>query len=258
MTARRVALVAVGLPLAAVALLGAQVVYASRVDRPDLHPTYEVATGVDVPGSGPPLRLVVLGDSTAAGVGSPTIEGSLPALIAERVAGALHRSVDVVGHGVSGARTADILDEQVPLLTDTPADVLVISVGSNDVTHVTPPWTLARRTTELLTAAREAVPGTPVVLAGIPLFEGTPRLPVPLRWIVIAYARPLRNAQRTAALEVPGVRYADIARDASPRFRGVPDAMSADGYHPSPVGYGFWADAIAAEVTAAVGAVRRS
>lgn len=253
MNARRVVVgTAVGVPLAAVALLGAQAYYASTVDRPDLEPAYEVTTRVDVPGGAAPLRLVVLGDSLAAGVGSPTVDGSLPALIAERVAPALGRPVLVTGHGVSGARTDDTLSEQVPLLAGTPADVVVIVVGSNDVTHVTPPWVLRRQTSELLDEAREAAAGAPVVLAGIPLFGGADRLPLPLRWVVMAYAKPLRGTQREAAVEAEGVRYVDIARDASPRFRGVPDAMSADGYHPSPVGYGFWADAIAPEVTAAV------
>ncbi|MBA3586444.1 MAG: SGNH/GDSL hydrolase family protein, partial [Chloroflexi bacterium] len=37
----------------------------------------------------------------------------------------------------------------------------------------------------------------------------------------------------------------------SPRFEGRPEATSSDGFHPSPIGYGFWADAIAPAVVAA-------
>lgn len=239
---------AVGVPLTAVALLGAQVYYAATVDRPDLEPTYEVETQVEAPGDGAPLRMVVLGDSLAAGVGAPTEGSALPTLVAERVASTLGRPVAVLGHGVSGARTEAVRVGQVPMLADEPADVVVVVVGSNDVTHLTPPWTLRRQTALLLDEAREAADGAPIVLAGIPLFGGADRLPLPLRWVVMAYARPLRAVQRHAALDAEGVRYVDIARDASPRFRGVPDAMSDDGYHPSPVGYGFWADAIAPEV----------
>lgn len=239
---------AVGLPLTAVALLGAQVYYAATVARPDLEPTYEIETSVDARGDAPTLRLVVLGDSLAAGVGAPTVDGALPTLIAERVAPALGRPVAVLGHGVSGARTDEVRTAQVPMLGDEPADVVVIVIGSNDVTHLTPPWTLRRQTAELLAEARAAADGAPIVLAGIPLFGGADRLPLPLRWVVMAYAKPLRATQREAALDADGVRYVNIARDASPRFRGVPDAMSADGYHPSPVGYGFWADAIAPAV----------
>jgi lysophospholipase L1-like esterase len=30
----------------------------------------------------------------------------------------------------------------------------------------------------------------------------------------------------------------------------VPEATSSDGFHPSPIGYGFWADAIAPAIVA--------
>lgn len=249
MRARTLVAVGLGVPVAAAALLGTQIYLTTRAERPDLDPAYEVEATV---GAGDdPLRLTVLGDSTAAGVGSPTREGALPVLIAERVAAMLQRPVHVIGHGASGARTADTRAEQVPLLEAGDPDAVVIAVGSNDVTHITPPWVLRRQTRELLAAARAAA-GAPVVLAGIPLFEGASALPQPLRSVVVAYSGPLRDAQREAARAVEGARLVEIAREASPRFRGVPEAMSPDGYHPSPVGYGFWADAIAPEVVAAV------
>ena len=56
----------------------------------------------------PVLELAVLGDSTVAGVGSPTEAETLAVLVAQRVADALGRPVHVVGHGVSGARTATV------------------------------------------------------------------------------------------------------------------------------------------------------
>jgi lysophospholipase L1-like esterase len=42
----------------------------------------------------------------------------------------------------------------------------------------------------------------------------------------------------------------DLAAEASPRFLDTPEATSSDGFHPSPIGYGFWADALAPAVTA--------
>ena len=202
-------------------------------------------------GDGPPLRLRVLGDSTAAGVGAPTEAGSLPVQLAERVGAALERRVAVTGYGVSGARTADVLTEQLPLVADLGTDVLVIVVGSNDVTHLTPPWSLDDRTARMLRAATEL--GAPVVLGGIPRFSGATALPEPLRTTVDLTAYPLRAAQERAAAEIDDVVFVNIATQASPRFRGVPEAMSEDDFHPSPVGYGFWADALAVGVLEALG-----
>jgi lysophospholipase L1-like esterase len=86
------------------------------------------------------------------------------------------------------------------------------------------------------------------VLAGTPRFHANPIIPEPLRTFVDRYSGLLRGQQRSAVEGVPGVRFVDLAAEASPRFIGVPEATSVDGFHPSPIGYGFWADALAPAV----------
>jgi lysophospholipase L1-like esterase len=193
-----------------------------------------------------PLELIVLGDSTAAGVGSPKPEQSLAVLVADRVADRLGRRVHVVSKGMSGARTATVLADQVPLLEAAKPDVVLIVIGANDVTHVTAPWTMRRQTAALVEAARKAG-HAPVVIGGIPQFRTVPALLQPLRWVTGEYASVLREVQRRAASQT-GAAYVDIAALASPRFVGRPESMSSDGFHPSPIGYGFWADALAPAV----------
>lgn len=195
-----------------------------------------------------PLELRVLGDSTAAGVGTAAADEALPSLIAERVARRTGRAVHVVGHGVSGARTADVTTEQLPKVDG--ADVIVIAIGSNDVIHLNRPGHMRRQTAELLTEATAA--GVPVVLGGIPRFYGVGALAQPLRAITDGYAAVLRDVQRDVAQPADNVTFVDIAALASPRFLGVPESMSSDEFHPAPVGYGFWADALAPAVEAAV------
>ncbi|MBA2317093.1 MAG: SGNH/GDSL hydrolase family protein [Euzebyales bacterium] len=251
---RRLGLALLGAPFAFLGLLVVQGLLAARAEYLPTEPDYRIDTHVvpdgDGEGSGSaaqqqpaPLRMVVLGDSTAAGVGSPTLDTSLPVLIAQRVADQLGRPVAVTGLGSSGAVTRDVVEHQVPAVADLAPDVVVAVVGSNDVTHGTPPWRLRDDVADLRAAVGDAT-DAPLVLAGIPLFGSADALGQPLRWVVDAYASVLRDVQRAAAA-ANGVPFVEIARDASPRFRGVPEAMSSDGFHPAPVGYGFWADAIA-------------
>jgi lysophospholipase L1-like esterase len=245
---------AAGLPLAFVALLAVQAGMATRGqylpahfgDRVDatLEPTDGAAGGAT-------LRMVMLGDSTVAGIGSPTTDGTLPVQTAQRVADANGRPVSVTGLGVSGARTADIAREQIPLVGDD-VDVLVIVIGSNDTTHATPWWRLDDETREMIDAARRAAPGAAIVLGGVPLFGSADALAQPLRWVVDQYAKPLRRVQQRVAAE-QDITFVNIAVEASPRFRGVAEAMSTDGFHPAPVGYGFWADALTVGVVDALG-----
>lgn len=245
---------AVGVPLAFVGLLAAEAVMAARGEYAPSDPGYMVEATVE-PSTGAeptqgPLRVVMLGDSTVAGLGAPTEEESLPVQTAQRVADLLSRPVAVRGLGVSGARTFDVASSQIPLIDD--ADVVVIVIGSNDVTHATPPWRFDEQTRDMLAAAVERS-GGPVVLGGIPLFGSATALAQPLRAVVDAYAKPLRGIQAKTAANTPGVTFVNIAELASPRFRGVPDAMSDDGFHPAPVGYGFWADALAPAIATAAG-----
>lgn len=237
--------------LAFVILIGVELVLLSRREFLPSDPGYVVDARVEPSAdpAGEVLRLAVLGDSTVAGVGSPTEESSLPVLIAQRVADATRRPVQVTGFGVPGARTATLTSDQLPRV-ESGFDVLVLVIGSNDATHATPWAELGRGTAEMLRTALGAA--THVVLAGTPRFVGAEVIPEPLRTMVDRYAGVLRGEQRVAAEAAAGVRFVDIAADASPRFEGRPEAFSADGFHPSPVGYGFWADAISDGVVASL------
>lgn len=234
-----------------VGVIAVEFVLLSRREYLPSDPGYVVDTRVEprAGASGRAVRLAVLGDSTVAGVGSLTEAESLAALIAERVGEATGRAVQVTGFGVSGARTASLTADQLPLV-DGAFDAVVLVIGSNDATHATPWWTLRSQTVEML--ERATALGVPVVLAGTPRFSGTEIIPEPLRTMVDRYSGVLRGEQRAAVEAVPGARFVDLAADASPRFSGVPEATSSDGFHPSPVGYGFWADAISPAVVAAL------
>ena len=196
------------------------------------------------------LRLVVLGDSQVAGVGTSSVDDALPAQLAGLVAEELARPVELAWTGWSGARTDDVTQLQVPRRAHAPADVVVVVVGANDATHLTPPWRMAERTTRMLTTAR-SVFDAPVVLAGVPAFTA-PLLRQPLRAAADAYADVLRERQRAAATHVEDVVYVDVARRVSPTVASDPAAISGDGFHPSGAGYRLLAQQLSATVVSVV------
>lgn len=197
-------------------------------------------------GDGPArVRLAVLGDSTVAGVGADGPEGTLPVLVAARVAARLGAPVAVRGFGVAGARTADVAAEQAARLARAgwAWDAAAVVVGSNDATHALAPWRIRGLTREALGAVGAAA-GAPVLLGGIPEFHTVPAVPPPLRRVLGFHADVLRHRQRAGAGDL-SVPFVDIRAEASPRFLGRPETMSPDGFHPSPEGYRLWADALA-------------
>jgi lysophospholipase L1-like esterase len=201
------------------------------------------------------LRMVVLGDSTTAGVGVERAEDSLPYLVACLVAEAEGRSVHVVSYGWAGARAADLQRQQLPRAIEpirasetesflAGADIVAIVIGSNDATHSTPPGRFRASLRAVLEGVRATAPSARVVLAGIPAFRGALRGIEPLIFLADQYARLLRPISREEA-ERAGAAYADLARDVPPRIRGRTDVLSEDQFHPSAVGYAAWAEVIA-------------
>ncbi|MEV1144365.1 GDSL-type esterase/lipase family protein, partial [Micromonospora sp. NPDC049799] len=88
----------------------------------------------------PPLRLVLLGDSSALGVGvdrlDDTIGGQLANLLAEGPTG---RQVHLSSVGVSGSRSTDLATQVARALLGERPDVAVILIGANDATTLRRP-----------------------------------------------------------------------------------------------------------------------
>lgn len=204
---------------------------------------------------GPRLRLVVLGDSTTAGVGVEGAEDSLPYQLARRVADRRRRDVHVVSYGWAAARVADVARDQLPralrpLRGDATepflagADVVALVIGANDATHRTPPRRFRADLRTVLEAVRLANPRAEVVLAGIPAFRGALRAVEPLIFLADQYARLLRRVGRDEASRA-GVAYADLATEVPRRVEPGTSFLAVDRFHPSAAGYGVWADVIA-------------
>jgi len=238
-------------------VVGIQLLRLRRMKFLPLHPGFEI-DHVVAPESGPMLgdrlRLVVLGDSTTAGVGVDRPEHALPHLIAQRVADAERREVHVVNYGWAGARVCHLVSEQLPraLRPLRPedeegfldgADLVAVVIGANDATHRTRPASFRADLRATLEAIRAAAPHARVVHAGIPTFRGALRTLEPLMFITDHYARLLRPISRVET-ERAGVAYADLARDVPPRIRGRADVLASDRFHLSAIGYAAWADVI--------------
>lgn len=236
---RRLGQAAAGVAVGLVVVLAAEIQVART--RPKLPPAPPLRLDGAVAGHlpDPPVRLVWVGDSTAAGVGASTAEASVP----HQVAVALGRRVHLTVLAGSGARVADVLADQLPGVAALHPDVVFVSVGANDTVHLTPAGDFGQTYRRLL----DGLAGVDrVVLLGVPDMGSPPRFLQPLRAIVGWRGRALDSRVRAAAGDRHGVHYVDIAGRTGPAMRQDPDRyFSADGYHPGDAGYRLWADAVA-------------
>jgi lysophospholipase L1-like esterase len=201
-------------------------------------PGFELDRTVGRSGSRRPLRMVWLGDSTACGQGVHDADDALPL----RVAAGLDRPVEVRVLARGSARAADVLRDQVPRLEGIAPDVVLVTVGANDASHLTSRRRFARRYRELVRRLPDA---TTTVLLGVPDMGGAiPRHVQPLLAFSEWRGRCLDGEIRRIARDA-GAVYVDIAGQTGPAFRRYRERLYAeDRYHPDEAGYRLWAEAV--------------
>ncbi len=200
--------------------------------------------------AGPALRLAVLGDSAAAGLGADSATDTPAVLIAQRLAEESRRPVHLLNVAVVGARTAD-LGPQIDRVEDFRPDGAVVLIGANDVTHAVPPSTSVRSLDQAVRRLRAL--DAEVIVGTCPDLGTIRPLPQPLRAIGRRWSRQLAAAQMITSVEAGG-RAVSLGSLLGPEFdRSPDDYFSADRFHPSSLGYRRLAEVIVPSVCAALG-----
>ncbi|MGW4871233.1 SGNH/GDSL hydrolase family protein [Streptomyces chartreusis] len=200
-----------------------------------------------------PLRLTMLGDSTAAGQGVHRAGQTPGALLASGLAAVAERPVVLRNVALPGARSDD-LDRQVALILSDPAltpDVCVIMIGANDVTNRMPATRSVRHLSSAVRRLRTA--GAEVVVGTCPDLGTIEPVQQPLRWLARRASRQLAAAQTIGAVEQGG-RTVSLGDLLGPEFEANPrELFGPDNYHPSAEGYATAAMAVLPTVCATLG-----
>lgn len=217
-----------------------------RYAQPDLR----LAMRASVGGNGAQsLRLVLLGDSTALGVGvervTETVGGQLATLLADAPGG---RRVELSSVAVSGSRSSDLGIQVARALVGIRPDVAVVLVGGNDAIHFGRPNEAAEHLAAAVRRLRAV--GVAVVVGTTPDLGAARAFPPPLRQLVGWQGRRLARAQAAATESAGGVPV-DLAEQTGAVFRADAGTYCHDGYHPSADGYRVWAHALLPAVTEA-------
>jgi acyl-CoA thioesterase I len=199
----------------------------------------EPAGPAPAPTAAPRPRVVVLGDSIAAGFGLRR-EESFPARLQERIDREGLR-FEVVNAGVSGDTSAGGL-RRLDWALDGDVRVVVIELGGNDGLRGLPPEELRKNLTAIIRAARERHLG--VLLCGM---EAPPNAGA-------AYASAFRDAY-TAVARDEGVPLVRFVLDG---VAGVESLNQQDGIHPNAQGARMVADLVWPKLAPILDAVSRA
>jgi len=196
-------------------------------------------------GNGPLLQLLILGDSSAAGVGvaeqRDALSGHLTRALAAQC-GARVRWQLLARSGVNSAQCLQLLEREAPA----PADVAVVILGVNDVVDQVPSARAVAAREAIANRLRNAHGVAHVVFAPLPPVHRFPGLPQPLRWVAGADARRHDAAVAHWAAGRVDVSHVPIV---VPLDRGV---MADDGFHPGEPVYRVCGLALAEHIATAV------
>lgn len=194
--------------------------------------------GVCGAGPGEPLRLLAIGDSIIDGVGVGHMDQALPTRFAHALSAELGHPVRWRIDGQSGIDIEGLL-RRIDSLDAGPADVILISIGVNDVTGLSSARHWRDSVDALLDRLQTAWPSARVLFAGLPPMSRFPLLPQPLRFTLGWRAETLDSIAAVICRERPGVCHIPTVIDSRVH------TFSEDGYHPSGESCAAWARELA-------------
>jgi acyl-CoA thioesterase I len=183
------------------------------------------------------VHLVALGDSTAAGVGAAR-GGGYPDQLASR----LRReglSVGLTNLGVSGARTADVVQGQLKRAIAAQPTLVTLGIGTNDLWRGTSLESFGEDLDRI--ARRLKQTGAPVVVCNLPDLALAPVAKLVPSSLYEGRIEPFNDVIAQVAAR-HGLHVVDLYGASREYIPTHPQFFSGDGFHPSEAGYTQWAE----------------
>jgi len=187
-------------------------------------------------GKGTPLRVLVLGDSSAAGVGVDTQDEALAGQLAAQLADRFQVTWELIAKtGATTKSHTQAVIEQV----EGRFDAAMICLGVNDVTHGVNMKAWLKQQTKLYDILEQRFGVREIYVSGVPPIKYFPLLPQPLRWFLGHRADRFDHWLADMIETRQNIHHIPIA------FPHDPTLMASDGYHPKAGVYQEWAGWVA-------------
>lgn len=182
-----------------------------------------------------PLKLLFIGDSSAAGVGvtdfKECVAGRTPHLLSQKSG----RTVTCRTCGNNSATEGDLRDLIVPNLARAEYDYIIVNIGTNDAKNFHTVSRFKKEFGGLLYALNAKFPEAKVIWSGIIDVKDIPLLPSPLNTLMGIRARLLKKMGNELCFE-RGALFPPT------KWRVIKENFAEDGFHASSKGYEEWAE----------------
>lgn len=183
----------------------------------------------------PQLNVLLIGDSSAAGVGVDNIEHSLGGHLCRLLHDKTKRNVNIRIAGNNSATADQLRDFVVPNIKHETYDFIVLNVGTNDTKNFHSGKRFCNNFGTLLYALKAKWPEAQIIWSGIIDLEELELLPKPLNKILGIRSRILNKNGEILCDE----RGANAPGNKD--WKVITENFSKDGFHASTLGYERWA-----------------
>ncbi len=222
------------LKLATLGLIPALIIQGRRVKKNTLRLAEPEGEREGTSGQGQALSILILGDSAAAGVGVSHQEDALLGAILAGLTSEFQVSWEL--HAKTGNTTGQVI-QSVQQLDTEKFDVVVTSVGVNDITKLMPAHIWIQKQAQLYQLIADKFQPQLILAAGVPPMQLFPALPNPLAWLFGQYAKQMNRELHKFIQKQPNMDWIeyDIAQ-----YQQMQLEMAEDGFHPSKEIYQIW------------------
>ena len=189
--------------------------------------------------AGPCIKLLLVGESTVAGVGVELHEAALAAQLARALSLRWQRPVAWRACGENGVTAQQATERLLPQALAEPVDLALLVFGVNDSTHLS---SLNGWDQSVRALARPLLQqGIQVAFTGVPPLEHFSALPWLLRRL-LGLRACLLDSHLRGLCEQLGASHHSV------QLQFSVDYLAVDGYHPSVLGYQVWAQSLAEQL----------
>lgn len=182
--------------------------------------------------------LLVLGESTVAGLGARDHERALAGRFAHYLGSSLGKRIEWQVLGKNGVTARRTIEELVPEMPKNAFDHVLLGLGGNDVMKLSSPRKWRNDMRELIGIIRRYSPDSTIYMSNCPMIVMSPIMPEPIKSILWRLSQMHDANAREFTREFERVHY-------FPQPVDVPlEGFFADGLHPSEQGYDDWSRAM--------------
>jgi lysophospholipase L1-like esterase len=186
-------------------------------------------------------RLLIMGDSSAAGVGVDRVEETLAPNLAKIIHDRTGQTVSWRTAGANSAVARDLRDFILPNIEERDFSHIVLAVGTNDMKNYLTAMQFKKGFGGLLYAIHARWPDAKVVWSPVLHMPDVPVLPPVLAWILSLRTRIINHMGFRMCRERQGVA-------AKPLPVPSDEGFAIDGFHANAAGYRYWAEHLAGYV----------